>query len=1215
MDTIKIIEESASTTMIESMSPLIREEYFLNLTKLNRLGFALAKTLDNLYDANVNDIILQEVPKMKELSLRKIVQLAPIIGIEVTIHHDMNKTPDPKSIKVRFDRPVRVARLRKFNTEAPDTELYVSGISMKRIPTYQVYDISTTMNMQDSLSHIYSQHNEIINTCNRADVMEHIDDILSMMIKLITFKWSAVVNTAKNVARKEMSVIDQATASEFDWLYKSLDDKIMTQSQYKDKNTIDKLVSENKDLIESISTATGSKLISPYYGATIQQIADMGLGKLFYDVKYGRIKDISDTVARYKNLIAQAKHRHIVKDRVTKEINLAQVYLRIIEQRLPKKYPLVAKLVSPNVIMNSLTESERKLVLIEYEQRIKYIESQINNKCEHVNVLRKFKKSMNDGSLFRSYDELKKYFPSKDKSDQISGGIDDGFIHCNICKFPLICEHVDIFTRLTLSHSSYAEIKAALSPYIANNHEFGTDPHCKICGAVISSDLLGSIDVPDFAMDDELKKFIYGEIMGLIRYISFAVLINIPQTISVIRDACYQYVSDLEKKIIKSKTSSADEVKAKLRLYTSIYIIAYLVHLSVKNPTTVSFKGFVNKEKNIVVGLIKRAIEIILESKNTIIRFVPNTNADVIKNSIISAYKTITTVKVAVEGDITHIPIEYDPIYRYVDVMTTYKSMKKPKSTDDVVDVSDPVELLSIDTGKKKKGTEPISIFKNVRYNDAGKEPKLPSIWSGDNDWKAARTWISLRSYECLMRYITSGIYREPVYIDTGANGTSELNINIDLVSWYNTTKSLVEADNAARLSSIVRSSQHFTRPTRTNERLYKYTNIPLGIMYDTEGKKHRWDIFIIDGEEVPKKSLKYGQARTSDRKCSICGILRSEAASVDENQIIEALNMLNSEDNFYRFYDTRCPEGNLHEAKSESDITCTKCGYTHKPTSSYFKKYIKKYDSERKSLHVVAVPESSKEVKPLDYSDDYSEWSFNFNSVLYIADTFKVNQKSIAALGATNGIDYDLILNGTYIPNEAESPDDTRIYTLHGHVINFIREYNQIRNFGKTLKPNPVVVQFMEANAPKHLINHLHELLEPLDESFKSRFEWFRLNKKPRETVSWLIQWLCDMMTRVSGTGSKETEKLRHMFVNNYINKLISNDMTVSKPKHFNWALIYGEKEEKTRDPNMMKDIEDGSDDEGEEPSALSMDGFDMEDDGDPDGNQIRVGENYGLD
>jgi hypothetical protein len=1214
MDTIKIIEESATGSNIGSMSPLIREEYFLNLAKINHLGFALASTLDKLYEANDADMVLRELPKMKELSLRKIVQLSSIIGVEVTVHIDMNKTPSPNSIKIRFDRPVRVARLRKFNIEAADTELIVSSITMKRLNTYLVYDISTTMNIPDALVHIYRAHNEIIDTCNSADIITKIDKLLQMMINLITFKWSAVINTAREI-KPSGNIIDQATSSEFDWLYTSLYDPIMTQSKYIDKNNVDPILTTDKDLIESIATSTGSKFSSPYYDATIQHLSGLQLSKIYYDVKYGRSKDITDTVAEYKTMLAQAKHRYIVKEKMMKELNLAQVYLRIIEQRLPKKYQQVSKLVSPRVILDALTEPERKIVLIEHEQRLKYIESQINNKCEHIITLKKFKRANSDSALYNSFNELSKYFNLGRSKDLTSGGddINDGFIHCNICKFPLICEHVKIFTELTISHSNYAEIKAALSPYIASSHEFGTDPHCKICGSVISTDLLGSVEIPEFTMNDELKKFIYGEIMGLIRYISFAVLINVPQTVSIIRDACYPYVSDLEKKIIKSKTASADEVKSKLRLYTSIYIVAYLVHLSIKNPNTITFKGFTNKEKNPVVGLIKRSIEIILESKNTILRFIPNTNADVIKNSIISAYKTITTVKVAVEGDITHIPIDYDPIYKYVEMITNAKSLKKPKSCDDVIQYIDPVELLHIDTGKKKKDTEPVSIFANVRYSDAGKEPKLLSVWSSPSEWASIRSWVSARSYECLMRYIHTGIYREPVYIDTGGDGKSELHINMDLVSWYDTTKSLINADNLARASSLLISGQHFVRPDRLNDRLYKYIDVPLGRIYDTEGRTHRWDIFIVDGAEVSKKTIEHGSGKNADRKCSVCGVLQSESGSIDEKQILESLAMINIKDNFYRFYDTRCPEGGLHE--TDEGGKCNKCGYEHKPVPAYFKKYVKKYDIDRKLLHVVAIPEPIKELKSPDYSDEYGEWSLNFNSVLSIADTFKVNQRSLAALGATNGIDYDLILNGTHIPSEAESPDDTRIYTLHGHIIGFIREYNQMRNFGKTIKPNVAIAQFMDANAPKHLISNLSELLEPLDETFKSRFEWFRLNKKPRETVSWLLQWLCDTMNKIAGTGTKETAKLRHEFVAMYLAKLIANDMKVSKPKHFNWALIYGEKEEKSRDSNYTVEADEESDDEGEEPGAMSMDGFDMEDDTDPDGNQIRVGENYGLD
>lgn len=1213
MDTIKVIEESASAVTIESMSPLIREEYFLNLTRENHLGFASASIFDKLYDVGSADVVLREIPKMKELSLRKIIQLAPQIGIDVTVIIDVNKIPSASSVKVRFDRPVRVARLRKFNTEPADTELIVSGLTMKRIKFIPPIDISMTMVMEDAIKFIYREHQDIIDLGNNPDVINKVDQLLASMINLIMFSWPSVINIARDAAYKRPAgIIAQSTESEFDWLYTSMNNELFSpREMYKFVHVTDPVVEENKAILDAISNATGVKLSSTCYDSVVQQLSDLSLDKIYYDVRYGRVKDINTTVTAYKNMIAQAKHRAIVKEKVTTEINLAQVYLRIIEKRLPKKYTSVSKLVSPDAILKQLTEQERKLVLLEYEQRLKYITAQLNNKCEHVPVLRKFRRATDDGSLFRAYNDLKKYISGEAKH----GGDDsDDFIHCNICKFPLICEHVRIYTELTLKHAQYAEIKAALSPYIAQSRELGTDPHCKVCGAIISTDLLGSLEIPDFTMDDELKKFIYGEIMGLMRYMSFAVLVNVPQTVSMIRDACYPYVFDLEKRIIKSKTASADEVKAKMKLYASIYIIAYLVHLSIKNPNTVSFKGYTNKDKNPVVGLIKRAIEIILESKNTIIRFVPNTNADVIKNSIISAYKSITTVKIAVEGDVTHIPIEYDPIYQYVESMSSLSSVKKPKNPDDIgKHIDKPEELLSIEIKSKgkKSSNETSSMFKNVRYSDAGSQPNLPGMWEDDIAWKKVQSWLSKRSYECMMRYVQTGIYKEPVYMETGTAGKSELALNIDLVAWYDTITTLNTADAAAKNSALLRSSPNFSRPKKLNDRPWKYIDIPLGRIYDADGKLHKWNVFVIDGKDVPYKDVT-GQGRDVDVKCGVCGVLKSEADSIDSELIKESLDMLNKQDNFYRFYDTRCPEGGLHDMK---DGTCSVCGYDHKHSMSYFKKYAKKYESERKSLLII--PEITKltAVKSADYSSDYSEWSFNFNSILYIADTFKVNQKAITALGATNGVDYDAILNGSYIPNEAESPDDTRIYALNSHMINLIREYNQVRNFSRILKPSPSLTALMEQYAPKHLINNLHELLDPIDESYKQRFEWFRLHKKPRETVSWLLQWLCDTMSKITGTGTPETSKLRHAFVSAYINKLITNDMTVAKYKHFNWALIYGEKEEKTRDQNFVADADEESDDEGEESGPMSTEAYDMEDDGDPDGNQVRVGENYGLD
>jgi hypothetical protein len=48
-------------------------------------------------------------------------------------------------------------------------------------------------------------------------------------------------------------------------------------------------------------------------------------------------------------------------------------------------------------------------------------------------------------------------------------------------------------------------------------------------------------------MNEELKTFMWGEIAIITKYLKFGNLVNVPQLITAIRDACYPYIFEIEK--------------------------------------------------------------------------------------------------------------------------------------------------------------------------------------------------------------------------------------------------------------------------------------------------------------------------------------------------------------------------------------------------------------------------------------------------------------------------------------------------------------------------------------------------------------------------------------------------------------------------------------------------------------------------------------------
>jgi phosphoribosylformylglycinamidine (FGAM) synthase PurS component len=120
-------------------------------------------------------------------------------------------------------------------------------------------------------------------------------------------------------------------------------------------------------------------------------------------------------------------------------------------------------------------------------------------------------------------------------------------------------------------------------------------------------------------------------------------MVNVPKLITAARDACYPYIFEIEKQIIKSKTNSVEEVKAKKRLYISIYALAYFIRVVAGNKGEITFKNLKITSKNPVVDMVKLAIDTVMTTRNVTIREIRGMTPDVIKNTLIEAYKSLQT--------------------------------------------------------------------------------------------------------------------------------------------------------------------------------------------------------------------------------------------------------------------------------------------------------------------------------------------------------------------------------------------------------------------------------------------------------------------------------------------------------------------------------------------------------------------------------------------
>lgn len=994
-----------------------------------------------------------------------------------------------------------------------------------------------------------------------------------------------------------------------------------------------------------------------------------GLSGIYYSASLAGVDSaiVNTLIDKYRSRREKLKFTLRVKlERAEKESRNGTIRMLINRKLGTKRVTEISKIIkqNPTILQTDgllliLSNDERKQIESEYNRLIKYSKEVIGNKCPHVGLVRKLRRSRDDYTSNRVMSELRVLYAKGGKHS----AEDLHMIKCKLCGFDIICPHVDVM--YTQSNNTSHALKSALTKYIAKG---ASDLHCKVCGESLSTiDELEGIEIDrndNVYKDEELKNFIWSEVAINMRYFKFAPLIDLNKVITRVRDSIYDYVSAIELQILKSKTTSTDELKAKKRLFTNIYTFAQMIHMVLSNMKTgsVKFRDYkVSDPRKAIPELIKKSIDIIMLSRVSIIREIPGMTVDVIKNNLISAYKIVQTGKIEElnNNDPGDLSIEFDPIFNSAVLIEVLRRISdgKPINYDMIEDSLHKKVVEGVHTGKKTMCVDDgKSLFKDIIHTLTGNAfntemfyklsaPNGKNYLTNTNTktvYAAAMPGYIAASYNIIVKQVLEKLYN----MHAAKNAEAYENGNAMLEEEF--ARLRIAEDYLMRYRAL-QCVQGFVDPTRGLQRKYSYPDVSITRIYDEDGAEHKFNIWISDDGKTRTeftsrdiaKQLESGKRFSqpiTDKKCSVCGILWSRVDTLDPAKIRESLKAKATLENFFRFYESRCPRGDLHiyKAAEGAESVCTKCGMVVMMTSgtknslNTYRQYKEIYNRDREELIVDIVPDVPEPKAPRDTSSldtQYDSWAPNFSAVVDLAERLGINQRLFLALGATEHIDYTDIANGKYIPPEVDERCSTRIYTLNAYIRSLYIEWSQLRTFYRLLKPNSELSQLIEKSGVNR--SELHDVMAAMPDiydDFSLRFEHVQWKMKPRMVVSFCIQSFCEKCLLVlkpskHPTLSKQVNKISGLFVEYIVTKILRNDELLSKPGYFSWSIIFGEKETKddtagyaegeTNEPVVPED------DTNE--AAFSMEAFDVEEDtGDmPDddpGNQIRV-EGMGMD
>ncbi len=862
-----------------------------------------------------------------------------------------------------------------------------------------------------------------------------------------------------------------------------------------------------------------------------------------------RRKYISDISAIKKNTIARAKI--LAKERIT---------VAIIKQLFGS--------------VRSLTKSETKLVNIELERREKHFREVINNKCDHVRLLRAMHNAVTTIQKKSAWFALKKYFGRSGNNTHVV---------CSNCKYDIMCNHEVIFIDNNLADRNYAEIKAKLMPFLLPGSR-----KCKHCGMVISKNIESINDMPPQDMDENILSIIYGELNMLMRHITFNTIVNINKMVAKIKEEVYSYVYDTERLMSRSKTITADEMRPKMQLYTCIYVAATLIHIILGNKQ-ITLKGFVARNKNtVIIDMLKYMIDIIVSSKNIAIRDIAGMNKDIIKSALINAYKSIQSTGLIIVSTIaSDDPIAFaifNPLYRYLYTVGLITGHFRKH-----VDRYQSIQYILPNIKNKTKGVDPYSGMVI---------PKIPAARNTDTgpDLKIADIKLILDALLWQQKLANVHIYKNTGVAEAGSNVHGVV-FSDQYSKYLDQMDAIVSAESARTRLLSIKYSHLFMAAMTGSSTKFRYRNTKLGRLYDENGRRHEWTKYVDSEGNVLTKPLGF-----ADIKCNVCGIMRSQCDRLDDNKIKSTLRLNIARDNFFIYYENKCPHGGIHESRP-----CKKCGYDG-IDDTYLSKYMPNYIAEKRPQIIAPITKKAARV-----NEPVEPFVENFGVITELATLLGINHKLITSLCSTENVNYKHVVDGTIIPRESNIRFEPRVYLLDTIVRNFLVSYMQLRNLSSIIYPPRDLVAIVEGSGfPKHRLIELSKLLPLVGDGYIARFNHMQWTLKSRLMSMFCIQSLCEISLQILNDSAADTLTLRTNFVANYFKKIIRQDELVSKPGYFSWTLLYGDREPKVSNEIEVTNTADFDDET--ETNPFDLGNLDLEDEDPDDANNLINVEGYGL-
>jgi hypothetical protein len=700
-------------------------------------------------------------------------------------------------------------------------------------------------------------------------------------------------------------------------------------------------------------------------------------------------------------------------------------------------------------LLDVISQREASVIKLERERDEEYSRQILNNSAPWVELARRLRFEQDSERRHQIFNQLNKYLPAgSNRKDWIRSK--EGF--------PIICPHVRDMIQLEIRHKSDREIHDFLLQYAGETPLYDAY-YCEICGEALTfTDNMTGIamvegDQPIMLyrnVEEDLREFVWKQSNQIVRsYVEFSSLKTnkfLSQFVKGLVDALYGFISLIDQKINKSKTSSLEEIHNKRKFFTIVFIWAFLIKVITENPRKIklrfqkAFADSVNTNKLVALVLDK-----ILESQNILLSAIPDMNDGFVRESLLAALSSINAAISKARVDEPP-PVDedsltlLDPAFWYMataNMISRRLRAKGPPHDPTSLRSQFKVYVKSWQWAMSKAGIAEIS--RGATY----------PIPAGSTSYEK----YAITSYNTFAEYMLSGIYLEPIYRATitetsEGSGYYEIVTKVDekyqeFATKHREARDLetayyraLAANNPICLGQLAfNRDRKFVPPIEYDDSLlalFHGYEINTGVKpaFVPEGSKvpdapkfhqHKWDIYLYAKVDAPETAVGITitpETLTSpiDVACRICHYRMSEVQErVNAKRAVEENVLMLS---FFNYYQYKCPapskeqvaEGDYFHRfensngkrtkaaeptestdSTDSDQKCKNCQVTKamivNRDEGYFRKWRSRFLEERRgtggrSRSLALGEKFDSKVLKVEVSRDVAKWKPNTHAV-----------------------------------------------------------------------------------------------------------------------------------------------------------------------------------------------------------------------------------------